>query len=59
LSGRWRIKIFYRSDHSSIKNDTSEMTHVGREKERTHKQNNIKAKAKQLKLSKIYPSTWS
>jgi hypothetical protein len=31
--------------------------HVGRERERTHLQNNNKAKLEQLKLSKIYPST--
>jgi hypothetical protein len=34
------------------------MAHADRG-ERAHLQNNIKAKLKQLKLSKTYPSTWS
>jgi hypothetical protein len=38
---------------------TSEMAHAGRERERTHLQNNIKAKPKQLKLRNTYPSMWS
>jgi hypothetical protein len=35
------------------------LAHADRERERTHLQNNIKAKLEQLKLRKIYPSTWS
>jgi hypothetical protein len=38
---------------------TLETVHAGRERERTHMQNNIKAKTEQLKHSKTYPSTWS
>jgi hypothetical protein len=34
------------------------MAHVGRERVRTHLQNNIKTNAQQLKLSKTDPSTW-
>jgi hypothetical protein len=37
----------------------SEMAHAGRERENTPaKQNKIKAKAEQVKLSKTDPSTW-
>jgi hypothetical protein len=36
----------------------SRTAHANRERE-THLQNNIKAKPKQLKLSKTYPPTWS
>jgi hypothetical protein len=35
---------------------TSRMDHAERERERAHLQNNIKAKLKQLKLSKTYSS---
>jgi hypothetical protein len=37
------------------------IAHVGRERERekTHLQNNIKAKPEQIKLSKTDPSTWT
>jgi hypothetical protein len=35
------------------------MAHAGRERERTHLPNNIKAKPEQLKLSKTDSSTWS
>jgi hypothetical protein len=66
LSERLRIKEICRSDHSSIKNrtlplemPTLEMAHVGREGERTHLQNNIKAMPEQLKLRKTVSSTWS
>jgi hypothetical protein len=33
-------------------------SHRNREREREHLQNNIKAKSRQLKLNKTYPSTW-
>jgi hypothetical protein len=45
--------------HLVLEMSASEMTHVRREKERTHMQNNIKVKPEQLKLRKTYPSTWS
>jgi hypothetical protein len=47
--------------HIALEIPTSEMAHTGRgggERERTHLQNNIKAKPEQLNLSKTYPSTW-
>jgi hypothetical protein len=43
--------------HLTLGMSTLEMAHAGREREREHLQNNIKAKHKQLKLSKTYPST--
>jgi hypothetical protein len=36
---------------------TSRTAHADRERE-THLQNSIKVKPEQLKLNKIYPSTW-
>jgi hypothetical protein len=45
--------------HLTLGVPTSKTTHVGREKERTYLQNNIKAKPKQLKLSKTDPLMWS
>jgi hypothetical protein len=44
--------------HLALEMPTSRTAHVGRERERTHLQNNIKAKTEQLKLSKTDPSTW-
>jgi hypothetical protein len=43
--------------HITLEMSTSRTAQVDRERENTHHQNNIKAKPKQLKLSKIYPST--
>jgi hypothetical protein len=34
------------------------MAHAGREREKTHLQNNIKVKPEQLKLNKTNLSTW-
>jgi hypothetical protein len=45
--------------HLALEMPTSETAHTGRERERTHLQNNIKAKLEQLKLSKTYPSRWT
>jgi hypothetical protein len=44
--------------HLTLDVPTSEPLHAGRERERTHLQNNNKAKSEQLKLSKTYQSTW-
>jgi hypothetical protein len=55
---------FAEKKHSSIKNDTlpyrcrPQKWLMLRRRERTHLQNNIKAKPEQLKLSKIDPSMW-
>jgi hypothetical protein len=43
--------------HLALEMPTLKMAHAERERERTHLQNNIKAKPEQLKLSKTYPST--
>jgi hypothetical protein len=63
---RLRIKEIYRSNHSmnqewhlALGMPSSEMAHIGRERERIHLQNNIKAKAEQLKFSKTDPLKWS
>jgi hypothetical protein len=48
-----------RERHRALEMPTSEMAHAGRERERTHLQNNIKAKTEQQKLSKTNPSMWS
>jgi hypothetical protein len=45
--------------HLALEMSTLETAHVGRERERTHLQNNFKAKPEQIKLGKTYPSTWS
>jgi hypothetical protein len=42
--------------HIALGMPASETAHVRRERERTHMQNNIKAKPEQQKLSKIEPS---
>jgi hypothetical protein len=45
--------------HFALEMSTSEMAHVGRERERTQLQNNNKTKPKQLKLNKTNLSMWS
>jgi hypothetical protein len=55
----WKRSLVDQEQHLALEMPTSEMAHVGRERERTHLQNNIKAKPEKLKLSKTYPSTWS
>jgi hypothetical protein len=42
----------------SLEMSTSEMAHVGRERERTQLQNNNKTKPEQLKLNKTNLSMW-
>jgi hypothetical protein len=66
LSERNRIKDICENDHLvnqerhlALGIPSSEMAHAGRERERTHLQNNIKTKPEQLKLSKTDPSTQS
>jgi hypothetical protein len=66
LNGRLRIKHLCRSEslddkewHLALEMPISETAHAGRGRERTHLQNNIKAKPEQIKLSKTDPSIWS
>jgi hypothetical protein len=55
----WKCSLIGQGWRLALEVLTSEMTHAGRKRERTHLQNNIKAKPEQLKLSKTNLSTWS
>jgi hypothetical protein len=51
--------LYNQEQHLALEMPTSEMAHIGRERERTHLQNNTKIKPEQLKLSKTDSSMWS
>jgi hypothetical protein len=53
----WNQTLHGLGQHFALEISTSRTAHADRERE-THRQNNIKAKPVQLKLSKTYPSTW-
>jgi hypothetical protein len=53
----WKQSLIDQERHLALEMPISETAHVGRERERTHMQNNIKAKPEQLKFSKTYLST--
>jgi hypothetical protein len=55
----WKQSLIDQERHLAVEMLISETAHAGRERERAHLQNNIKAKPEQLKLNKTYSSMWS